>query len=860
MGDRANLCPGAMARAPVSPRCVSPDGRAAWIVGLVPLAVFVLPALAGHPLLFGDNATQNTPLRALVGSDLRHGVLPGWNPYSWSGVPLLAGFNAGAFSPFILPFLVLPSGLAFSVAIGAAYGVIAAAVLATARTLGVSLRIASAAGLVAAMTGALIAQSVHMDMIEGDAGWVVALLFLARLARGQGDRRSNALGLAAGFAADILAGAPEAMLVGLVVLGASALGWLAARRLGPRDIVAISLAAILSLALSGIQWIPGLAFTAISTRAHLPPNFAGSGPFSGIFAPLAVYPMAYGGYLIPYFGNYNPYEVNLSITYVGLVFLAVAAVRPRLSTLAEGIAGGLWGALLVSLLFALGGHTPFAHLVYHLPLFDLQRLAARYLVGVDVPAILLAAGALDAVVARPRILLRDRRLRWTIRLLAAGSLAFGLCEIVATHVVLSHANVTFFPSGAALWALRGYLVVTSGLVALVSVILLRRPLDQRTLSTLAIVALIEVLNQVAQFPVLSSLSPPLAHPRDPTVADLVHPPARYVLYDPNLYLYEPLIATDAQPDTNIYTGTWSASGYSSLGLARYQAATGTKPESTFDPARLETLARDYNTRLVVTSRRYFWTYAPRTSALARTPSPLDLAQGSLSVFTGDVRATQSVDILLPGRARSLTAVVHLASGTLERRRRSSSSLTIRLPRPMAIEAVSVRVDGAPSRDIRILVHATSGAYLIGGPLSRALSPDQWRQITGAGGSLDFLLRHASATWAMPAGGVRVRTARQDQAGTIALQLTASHPIPRLTLPFAGAPGWEGAAAGRPVPVWTAGTGQLSVGPLPSGDYTLLLTYHPPRLALGAALSAAGLGALGLGTLVRVRRRTKVPTT
>ncbi|MBV8462751.1 MAG: hypothetical protein JO368_05625, partial [Acidimicrobiales bacterium] len=66
----------------------------------IPTAVFVLPdLLAGRLLITGDNLQQNYPLHVLVGSMYRHGQLPFWNPYIFSGTPLMADFNAGAFHP-----------------------------------------------------------------------------------------------------------------------------------------------------------------------------------------------------------------------------------------------------------------------------------------------------------------------------------------------------------------------------------------------------------------------------------------------------------------------------------------------------------------------------------------------------------------------------------------------------------------------------------------------------------------------------------------------------------------------------------------------------------------------------------------
>src|ERR1700733_852653 len=63
----------------------------------------------------GDNIQQNYPLHVLVGSMLRKGELPFWDQYIFSGTPLLAGFNAGAFYPLMGLFAVLPDRMAWMV-------------------------------------------------------------------------------------------------------------------------------------------------------------------------------------------------------------------------------------------------------------------------------------------------------------------------------------------------------------------------------------------------------------------------------------------------------------------------------------------------------------------------------------------------------------------------------------------------------------------------------------------------------------------------------------------------------------------------------------------------------------------------
>ena len=89
------------------------DRRALAVLAAVPVFPFVLPALAGHPAVVGDNLLQNYPLRVLVGRDLDAGHWPLWNPYAFSGTPLLGGMNAGAAYPGTLLFAVVPGPLAW---------------------------------------------------------------------------------------------------------------------------------------------------------------------------------------------------------------------------------------------------------------------------------------------------------------------------------------------------------------------------------------------------------------------------------------------------------------------------------------------------------------------------------------------------------------------------------------------------------------------------------------------------------------------------------------------------------------------------------------------------------------------------
>ena len=159
-----------------------PAGRLAVVFSAVSALAFGLPAALGATWLVGDNLIQNFPLRVLVGIDLRHGHLPLWDPYLWSGSPLLAGFNAGAAYPTTVLFAVLPGALAWVLNQMAVELVAAAGVVALLRVLGRSWLAAGLAAAAFSFGGFMTAQGVHLDLVQAAAWLPWAFVALDRLA------------------------------------------------------------------------------------------------------------------------------------------------------------------------------------------------------------------------------------------------------------------------------------------------------------------------------------------------------------------------------------------------------------------------------------------------------------------------------------------------------------------------------------------------------------------------------------------------------------------------------------------------------------------------------------------------------
>ncbi len=77
-----------------------------------PVFMFVDALVRGRVIAPNDGYMQMLPLRVLAARSLRDGHLPVWNPYSFSGFPLLAEAQVAALYPPNLLFVVLPVALA----------------------------------------------------------------------------------------------------------------------------------------------------------------------------------------------------------------------------------------------------------------------------------------------------------------------------------------------------------------------------------------------------------------------------------------------------------------------------------------------------------------------------------------------------------------------------------------------------------------------------------------------------------------------------------------------------------------------------------------------------------------------------
>jgi hypothetical protein len=627
----------ALTAAPARPSLHRHDLLAMAVLAALPVLMFVVPALAGHPVVPGDDLTQNYPLRVLAGWQLGHGHLPVFDPYIWSGAPLLAGWNAGAAYPLTALFAVLPGSAAWTLNLVVTWWTAGLGTFAFLRASWLRTGASFLGALTFAFAGAMTAQIPHFGLVAG-LSWVpVALLAALRMSRSVGRARLGwAIALAAAVGLIFLAGEPRAIDDGLIIVvcyllwRAWRLGW---RREALPYLAVAAGAVLLGVALGAVQWLPGIEAVQTSQRGAHSVALFNSGSLPRPWLLLFLVPDLLGGsgsFGQPAFSaSYNLTEVS---GYVGLLPLVAACALLGQVRRRKGVPEWmLWhGVAALGVVLALGGSTVLGHLLARLPLYGGQRLQSRNLVIADFALAVLFAYWADGFigapgerrVGRPTAARRltgvrgARRVAGALRLAGIGRARLpaapgvggaGRAGMVAGAVppiaVIGLVAVAFGWGGAlARWlgaspaaagALAPWLVPFAAF-ALASLALLvwgPRLGPRGRMRALTWLAVADIVTFTLLAVVLVAPGP--GHPAGPLaaasggrsgaasggpLAGLLPAAAfahggRFAIYDPGL-LDSSELATLGAPDSNLITRTPSIEGYGSIVNSQYASATG----------------------------------------------------------------------------------------------------------------------------------------------------------------------------------------------------------------------------------------------------------------------------------------------
>jgi hypothetical protein len=403
-----------MVAPPTEPRLAG-----AWAALTFTVATLLLayPALGGAFLVNprSDQYIAGYSFREFSSSWMKAGDgFPLWNSYQFGGMPFVAGMHGDIFYPTFLLRLVMPTDVAMT------WGLIIHVFLAGLfcyyflRAMGVGFFGAVIGGL-AYMMGGNVAGLVspgHDGKLFISALLPLTLLFVHRGVR---DGRPWAWGaLALTITLAVLTPHPQLLQYLLLVAGAYAL-FLAftapaetapfLRRASARRLAYAAGAVALGMLGGAIQYLPVVEYTPWSPRA------GGKGwehAVSYSMPPeelINTYLPQFSGILTNYFGRNG---IHLHSEYLGAAVLLLAGLAFGVPKARRRIVWFWTGALIIAALWALGGFTPFYHIVYAIvPGTKFFRAPSTMLYVVSFCVAVLAAIGVDRALTmrmRPRYL------------------------------------------------------------------------------------------------------------------------------------------------------------------------------------------------------------------------------------------------------------------------------------------------------------------------------------------------------------------------------------------------------------------------------------------------------------------------
>ena len=356
----------------VAPRFASAWAALAYAVCSLSLA---WPALTGQFLVNAnsDQYLAGYAFREFAASFMRaNGSFPLWNPYLQGGMPFVAAMHGDIFYPTFLLRLILPVDVAMSWGMVGHFFLCGMATYWFLRVAGrLSFFGALIGGVAYMMTGFVssLLSAGHDGKLFVNALFPVTLIVLTWAMRDGKRWAWGVLAMIVGLA--ILT--PHPQLFQYLLLGAAAwalflaFGSTGARRLDTRTAftrLGLALGAVfVGVAIGAIQYLPVAEYAAWSPRAGgRDYAFATSYSFP-IEELLNLYLPQFSGILNDYWGR-NGIHFHSEYAGVAVLMLAGAAVGAATTAARQRFFRFWVGVSVVSLLWALGGSTPFYALIY----------------------------------------------------------------------------------------------------------------------------------------------------------------------------------------------------------------------------------------------------------------------------------------------------------------------------------------------------------------------------------------------------------------------------------------------------------------------------------------------------------------
>ncbi len=417
-----------------------------WIRPLLILcpAAFALllfwPVLAeGRVFFWHDVSIAYMPLRKFATEAIRAGRLPFWAPGIACGFPLLGEGQAAVFYPLsALAYLGVPYYHAYSWAVAAQCFLAALGTVLLGRQLGLGWLAATYAGLAFGYSGYFVSKVVFLTVLQSGA-WLPWLL-LCLLAGLHSGRWSWFVAGATVLALSLLGGHPQIVFYELLAALLLALWYLLSRspttwwRRCTRAVGGTALTIAGGASLAALQLLPTLALTRFAATRTAPDvgllRSLGLRPHDLAFF---VHPYLFGSHAENnYWGQDHYFEVCAYAGGLTLLLALVAVFLRRLPLRHKGY----WLLLgLFGLFMALAALNPLYEVLPSVPIFNLFRGPARYLLLTALSLSLLAGGLVQALAGSRRRTAGQALAIWTLAALLLCGALIGALHVARPQVI-----------------------------------------------------------------------------------------------------------------------------------------------------------------------------------------------------------------------------------------------------------------------------------------------------------------------------------------------------------------------------------------------------------------------------------------
>ncbi len=381
---------------------INPDHLAAIVVTIIPVLYFLPSIYQGAVLCPGDGILQNVPLRVLAANIIKAGNLPLWNPYIFSGMPLLGAAQGGILFPLNWFYLALPPATATNVMVVSTYMVAALGAYLYGRCVRMSITGAMVTSVTWSIGGFLISQISHINIVQTAALLPWVLWAIERYVA-TGSRKLGLI-IAVLIAIQVFAGHQQTFAFTSILVVAYVLVMAFEDRSKTRRYLKSLVYIVVGVFLSAVQILPTWELLQHSQRSTASYDFFSSFSMPAVFLKTFLAPFVMGGgdgrlFRAPYIGQAFYIEY---VSYAGVLALLLAV----LSLLFKADRRTkFWAVVIViALVLSFGRNLPFSlfKIVYYIPVLNLFRVPARHLMEVHFAIAILSGRGLTTIAASKR--------------------------------------------------------------------------------------------------------------------------------------------------------------------------------------------------------------------------------------------------------------------------------------------------------------------------------------------------------------------------------------------------------------------------------------------------------------------------